>query len=185
MTKQDQAVHRPRDRRRAARPARRRERDARLHQGLHKPHVYIAQDNGKGAKPIGARLQLARLAERRIGRLRTRRTGSAAPNCGSTRWRSARANDARPPGSKASPSPGRPTRPWSRRSPAAELEPQTLLRVRTPNRGKRTKVATGYFNGVSFSPETTELVFGRLARPKVPAKSDIYRVPVDGGAPVR
>ena len=36
--------------------------------------------------------------------------------------------------------------------------------------GKLTKVATGYFNGVSFSPESTELVYGLSQAAVLPAE---------------
>lgn len=49
--------------------------------------------------------------------------------------------------------------------------------------GARHKLATGYFSGVSFSPNGEELVYGRSARETYPARSDVYRVSVDGGAP--
>ena len=37
--------------------------------------------------------------------------------------------------------------------------PATLLVINVET-GKRTKVGTGYFNGVSFSPESDEIVYG-------------------------
>jgi dipeptidyl aminopeptidase/acylaminoacyl peptidase len=46
-------------------------------------------------------------------------------------------------------------------------------------------VATGYFSGFSFSPDSTELVYARAQRETFPQKSDVYRVTTGGGAPVR
>jgi dipeptidyl aminopeptidase/acylaminoacyl peptidase len=47
---------------------------------------------------------------------------------------------------------------------------------------KREKVATGYFNGVSFSPESDELVYG-VSQTENTLKSDIYRYELGGSAP--
>jgi dipeptidyl aminopeptidase/acylaminoacyl peptidase len=45
---------------------------------------------------------------------------------------------------------------------------------------KRTKIATGFFNGFSFSPNGEELVYGFSTASEYPLKSDIYREGVDG-----
>jgi Tol biopolymer transport system component len=45
---------------------------------------------------------------------------------------------------------------------------------------KRTKIATGFFNGFSFSPESDELVYGVAPSLHYPPKSNIFRVSVDG-----
>jgi Tol biopolymer transport system component len=45
---------------------------------------------------------------------------------------------------------------------------------------KRTKIATGYFNGFSFSPESDELVYGVAPTQDYPPKSTIYKVTVEG-----
>jgi dipeptidyl aminopeptidase/acylaminoacyl peptidase len=47
---------------------------------------------------------------------------------------------------------------------------------------KRETVATGYFNGVSFSPESGELVFG-ASQTENTLKSDIFRYELGGAAP--
>jgi hypothetical protein len=47
---------------------------------------------------------------------------------------------------------------------------------------KREKVATGYFNGVSFSPESDELVYG-VSQTENTLKSDIFRYELGGAAP--
>ncbi|HEY2056239.1 MAG TPA: hypothetical protein VGH14_20100 [Solirubrobacterales bacterium] len=46
--------------------------------------------------------------------------------------------------------------------------------------GKRTKVAKGYFNGVSFSPDGKELVYGVAQSERALLKSNIFKVKVDG-----
>jgi Tol biopolymer transport system component len=45
---------------------------------------------------------------------------------------------------------------------------------------KRTKIAAGYFNGFSFSPESDELVYGVSPSIHYPTKSNIFRIKVDG-----
>ncbi|HEX4751610.1 MAG TPA: hypothetical protein VH268_01840 [Solirubrobacterales bacterium] len=59
--------------------------------------------------------------------------------------------------------------------------PDTLLVVDVET-GKRTKVATGYFNGVSFSPESTEIVYGVSKSRYYPLKSNIIRYKLGSGA---
>lgn len=46
-------------------------------------------------------------------------------------------------------------------------------------------VATGYFSGISFSPDGTELVYSKANSEKFPQKSDVFKAPVGGGNPVR
>jgi Tol biopolymer transport system component len=49
--------------------------------------------------------------------------------------------------------------------------------------GKQTKIASGYFNGMSFSPDGTELVYGLEANElDYPPKTDLVRAPVTGGS---
>jgi Tol biopolymer transport system component len=45
---------------------------------------------------------------------------------------------------------------------------------------KRTKIATGYFNGFSFSPKSDELAYGVSQSIHYPFNSNIFRVKVDG-----
>ena len=45
---------------------------------------------------------------------------------------------------------------------------------------KRTKIATGFFNGFSFSPESDELAYGVSPSIHYPTKSNIFRIKVDG-----
>jgi Tol biopolymer transport system component len=65
--------------------------------------------------------------------------------------------------------------------PAAER----LLLIDVATKTMRT-VATGSFQGVSFSPDSTMLAYGRAANDRTfPPRSDIYTVAVAGGAPKR
>ncbi|HEY0278175.1 MAG TPA: hypothetical protein VGC32_07895 [Solirubrobacterales bacterium] len=57
--------------------------------------------------------------------------------------------------------------------------PQTLLVIDTKTL-KRTKIATGYFNGVSFSPTSEEIVYGVAPTFAYPPKSTLYRQSIDG-----
>src|ERR1700761_5111886 len=56
----------------------------------------------------------------------------------------------------------------------------TLVVINLEN-GKRTKVGSGYFNGVSFSPDSSEIVYGLAATPAYPPKSDIYKYSLETG----
>jgi Tol biopolymer transport system component len=46
-------------------------------------------------------------------------------------------------------------------------------------------VATGYFSGVSFSPDGTELAYSIAGSEKYPPKSNVYAAPVAGGKAVQ
>jgi Tol biopolymer transport system component len=62
-----------------------------------------------------------------------------------------------------------------------ELGRRTLAVVDVET-GKQTKIASGYFAGLSFSPDSKELAFGLAAVESYPLKSDIYRYPLAGRA---
>jgi Tol biopolymer transport system component len=62
--------------------------------------------------------------------------------------------------------------------------PATLMLINVEN-GKRTKVAKGYFNGVSFSPNSEELVYGLAHSADYPPKSDIYRYEIEGSTQIK
>jgi dipeptidyl aminopeptidase/acylaminoacyl peptidase len=51
----------------------------------------------------------------------------------------------------------------------------TVIDVET---GAQRMIASGFFNGVSFSPAGSELVYGRASSEKFPPRSDIYRAEV-------
>jgi Tol biopolymer transport system component len=51
--------------------------------------------------------------------------------------------------------------------------------------GYQRVVASGYFSGFSFSPDSSELVYARAGSESYPPRSDIYRVSASGGKPVR
>jgi Tol biopolymer transport system component len=62
----------------------------------------------------------------------------------------------------------------------SELHKKTLYVIDVES-GKKTRIASGYFNGVSFAPNSEELVFGLAATESYPPKSDIFRASVGGG----
>lgn len=71
-----------------------------------------------------------------------------------------------------------------------ELGPKRLVLVDVAS-GAQDVVARGFFSGVSFSPDGSQIVYGRAARERFPLHSDIYRLGLAGGpslqaiAPVR
>jgi Tol biopolymer transport system component len=75
---------------------------------------------------------------------------------------------------------------------------KTIAALRGPELGKRKlvlvdvvsgailrTVASGYFSGISFSPDGTELVYAKANSEKLPPRSDVYAGPVAGGKSVQ
>jgi Tol biopolymer transport system component len=63
--------------------------------------------------------------------------------------------------------------------------PERLLLIDLATKTTRT-IATGSFQGVSFSPDSTMLAYGRAANDRTfPPRSDIYTVALAGGTPKR
>jgi hypothetical protein len=73
-----------------------------------------------------------------------------------------------------------------------------IAALRGPELGKRKLVlidvtsgtllrtlASGYFSGVSFSPDSTEVAYSVAASETYPPRSDVFRAAIAGGAPVR
>jgi dipeptidyl aminopeptidase/acylaminoacyl peptidase len=58
-----------------------------------------------------------------------------------------------------------------------ELGKQRLVLISTETGAQRT-LAHGFFNGVSFSPGGSELVYGMAGSEKFPPRSDLYRIEV-------
>lgn len=65
-----------------------------------------------------------------------------------------------------------------------EIGVQRLVLIDVATGASRT-IATGYFNGASFSPDGSSLIYGRSAAEAFPPRSDIYLASVSGGAPRR
>jgi Tol biopolymer transport system component len=64
-------------------------------------------------------------------------------------------------------------------------EHERLVLIDVATRSSRV-IARGNFQGVSFSPDSTQLAYSRAPNDRVfPTSSDIYTVPVAGGTPLR
>jgi len=68
---------------------------------------------------------------------------------------------------------------------AVQIEPrtdrQTLYVIGVGGAASKTRIATGRFRRVSFSPDGSEVVFGLARAPGDSARTDIARAPVSGG----
>jgi Tol biopolymer transport system component len=149
--------------------------------GASKPKVFIAENNGKGAKSIGAGRN-SRISPNGETVVYERETKQGAE----MRLYSVAAKKGE-----------RLLNPWTESfvfawSPDSSMVaavtgplngPQTLLVINVETM-KRTKIATGYFNGVSFSPTSEEIVYGASATSDYPLKSTLYREGVDGSGKV-
>lgn len=144
------------------------------------PHVVVANDNGKGAKKIGAGTD-PKVAPN--GKLVAFERENAAKGKGPemklydvatgktktlfTSWRESYTFAWSPDSTMVAALTG------------GELGNRTLYVVDVET-GKKTRIATGYFNAVSFSPDDQEVVFG-LASEEFGGKTNIVRDPVTGG----
>lgn len=145
--------------------------------GFAKSRVYIAQNNGKGARSIGTgrNSHISPNGETVIYERETKQGGEmrlySVPvkkgerllNPWTESFISAWSPDSSMVAAITGPLNGK----------------QTLLVINVETL-RRTKIATGYFTGVSFSPDSEELVYGVGQSPSYPPKSDIYRENVDG-----
>jgi Tol biopolymer transport system component len=148
--------------------------------GIQKPRVYVANDNGSGARQVGVGTNshvspdgewVAYERESQSGTSELRLYQAAIHKS------------------------ERLLNPWAESYVFAWSPDSTKVAAVTGGiRGKRTllvidakslkreKVSTGYFNGVSFSPESDELVFG-ASQTENTLKSDIFRYELGGPAP--
>jgi len=145
--------------------------------GFQKQRVYVAQDNGKGAHQIGLG-RGARVSPDGETVVYERETkGGAEMRLYSVAAHKSESllNPWREPFVFA----------WSSDSTmVAALRgglngPQTLVVINVET-GKKQTVATGYFNGVSFSPDCTEIVYGVSKTTDYPLKSNLFRSKIDG-----
>jgi Tol biopolymer transport system component len=145
--------------------------------GISKPKVYIAEDNGTGAKSIGAG-----------------RNSHISPNGETVVYeRETKQGSEMRLYSVPLKKGQRLLNPWTESfvfawSPDSSMVaavsgglngPQTLLVINVETL-KRTKIATGFFNGVSFSPTSEELIYGVSNTQDYPLKSTIYKEGVEG-----
>lgn len=142
------------------------------------PRVWVAQDNGKGAKRIGMGTDAKvspngeLVAYERFGRggaeMKLYDVATGKTTTLLKRWVETS------------------TVAWSPDSTSlvaergGELGKRTLYVVDVAS-GKLTRIATGYFEGVSYSPSGEEVVFGIGEAQTFPAKTDIVRAPITGG----
>ena len=147
---------------------------------LFHPHIWVAQDNGKGGKVIGVgrnahvspngklvifeREGKNHTPEMRLYNVETKKTTTIF-----TPWRETYTVAWSPDSTMVAAQRG------------GELGTRSLYVIDVET-GKLRRVATGYFSGVSFSPDNKELAFGLSATEEFPAKSDIFRIPVASGA---
>jgi Tol biopolymer transport system component len=143
------------------------------------PHITVAQDNGKGGKRIGAGTDAKVAPNGELVAFEREPANGKGPEMklydvatGKTRtlftpWRESYTFAWSPDSTKVAALRG------------GELGTRTLYVVDVET-GRATRIATGYFNGVSFSPDSSEVVFG-LTNGDYPGKTDIVRDPVAGG----
>jgi Tol biopolymer transport system component len=148
--------------------------------GIQKPRVYVAEDNGKGARQVG------------VGR-----NSHVSPNgewVAYERESSSGTSELRLYQVDIHKS-QRLLNPWAESFVFAWSPDSTKVAAITGGvTGKRTllvidakslkreRVASGYFNGVSFSPESDELVYG-ASQTENTLKSDVFRYALGGAAP--
>ncbi|MGH2938984.1 MAG: hypothetical protein ACRDPE_12790 [Solirubrobacterales bacterium] len=144
------------------------------------PHVVVAQDNGKGAKAVGAGTNPKVSPDGKLVAFEREPSNGKGPEM--------KLYDVATGKTKTIFSPWREsyTFAWSPDSTmvaalrGGELGTRTLFVVDVET-GKATRIATGYFNAVSFSPNSKEVVFGLASGERYPQKTNIVRDPVTGG----
>jgi tricorn protease-like protein len=142
-------------------------------------HVWVANDAGKGAKGIGAGanpkvspngelVAFEREAKDHTPEMKLYDTKTGKTRTIFSPWRESFTFAWSPDSSMIAALRG------------GELGKRTLY-VLDVESGKLTKIATGYFNGVSFSPDSSELAYGLATTEFFPQKTDVFRVAATGG----
>jgi Tol biopolymer transport system component len=144
-----------------------------------KPRIYVAQDNGKGARQIGPGLTphvspngklvvFERMAKNHTPEMKLYDIATGKTKTIFSPWRETYDFAWSPDSTMVAALRG------------GELGSRSLYVIDVES-GKATKIATGYFDGVTFSPDSEEVAFGLAASMDFPAKTDIVRDPVTGG----
>lgn len=150
--------------------------------GFQKPRVYYAEDNGKGAHQIGVGRN-AHISPNGENVIFERETKSGAEMrlysiaVGQSQrlmnpWRESFVFAWSPDSSTIA----------ALKGPLNGAATLMLINLET---GRRTQVGKGYFNGVSFSPESNEIVYGVSNSSDYPLKSDIFRYSIETGQTVK
>jgi hypothetical protein len=148
--------------------------------GIQKPRVYVAEDNGKGARqvglgrnshvsPNGEWVAYERETKGGLGELRLYQVDIHKSERLLSPWAESFVFAWSPDSTKLAAVTG------------GLKGPNTSLVIDAKST-KREKVATGFFNGVSFSPESDEIVYG-VSQTENTLKSDVFRWALGGGAP--
>ncbi|HKZ14663.1 MAG TPA: hypothetical protein VJL81_12550 [Solirubrobacterales bacterium] len=148
---------------------------------IYHPHIWVSKnDNGKGAKAIGAGSNAKVSPDGSLVVFEREPANGKDPEMklydvatGKTKtiftpWRESYSFAWSPDSTKVAALRG------------GEIGTRTLYVVDVET-GKATRIATGYFNGISFSPNSEEVVFGLSVGENYPPKSDVIRAPVSGG----
>jgi Tol biopolymer transport system component len=148
------------------------------------PVIYLAEDNGGGAhrlvagadpriSPDGKTVVYLRIANGVNYRteLMVVPAGGGVPRKLSSRWREPYVFAFSPDSSTIATVLG------------PEVGKQELALIELAS-GRTRTVSKGYFSGVSFSPDGSQIVFGMSAGERYPPKTNVYRADVAGGAPV-
>jgi Tol biopolymer transport system component len=145
------------------------------------PHIWVAKnDNGKGAKAIGAGsnakvspdgelVVFEREAKKGGPEMKLYDVATGKTKTIFSPWREPYSFAWSPDSSMVAALGG------------GEIGSRTLYVVDVGT-GKKTRIATGYFAGISFSPDSKEVAFGLAAAESYPLKSDVYRFPLAGHA---
>jgi Tol biopolymer transport system component len=150
--------------------------------GAQKPRVYVANDNGSGARQIGLgrNSHVSPNGEWIVYERETKNGGAELRLYQVDIHKSQRLLN---PWAETS------VFAWSPDSERVAVTtgglngPKTLLVLNVKSL-TREKVQRGYFNGVSFSPESDEIVYGVSQVENRPWKSNVFRYELGGNAPV-
>src|ERR1700743_3644706 len=144
------------------------------------PHVTVARDNGKGAKRIGAGTNAKVSPDGKLVVFEREPAKGKGPEMMLYNVATGKTTTLFTPWRESFVFAWSPNSTMVAALRGGELGTRTLYVVSVET-GKATRIATGYFNAVSFSPDCKEVVFGLASGERYPQKTDIVRDPVTGG----